>query len=589
MPVARWIRVGVFAVACHALAAPVAFPAAGVGTAIAAASAVSVAATAAPAASTAGGAEALGARIDSIFAPYARKDCPGCAVGISVGGRTLFERGYGMADLEQAVPITPETIFEAGSVSKQFVAAALVLLAQEGRLSLDDTVRRWLPELPDLGHPFTIRQLLGHTSGLRDHWTLLDLQGRPTGEVVHTLPEVVALARAQRRLNFEPGSQYLYSNLGYVLAGLIVQRVSGDSLPTFTRKRLFEPLGLRHSAWREDFRTIVPGRAQAYSPAPTGGFRLDMPFSRVYGSGGMLTTVGDLLRWNEALTGDRVGRPGLAALLATPARLRDGRSTHYGFGLGVAERDGLAEIRHGGATAGYRAYLTRFPRERLSIALLCNRGDANTDSLARRVAEATLALRGGWRGLGPTPRRVSLEVLRRWTGLYRDRESGEVQRVALRDSTLRLGWGRGVGLLALGERRFRTAGWPFTEVWFRRLGSRRGMSVGEDEHYAFAGAEEAAPSAARLREAAGKYRSAELGVVYTLALHADTLLLERPVLQEERLVPLDADAYRAAQSGDQVRLTRGAGRAVDGLEVFSGRVLHLRFDREDRGNRTPER
>ena len=179
----------------------------------------------------------LRTQVDSIFARYNGTDRPGCAVGLSRNGSVLLERGYGMADLESGRPITPETIFESGSVAKQFVAATLLLLEQSGRLSLDDALRRHLPELPAWADSITLRQMLGHTSGLRDQWTLFEIQGRPLGAVAHKLGDVLELARRQQRLNFTPGTQWMYSNMGYILAGLVVQRASGDSLATASRRR----------------------------------------------------------------------------------------------------------------------------------------------------------------------------------------------------------------------------------------------------------------------------------------------------------------------------------------------------------------
>ena len=345
----------------------------------------------------------LRARVDSVFARFNGTDRPGCAVGVSRGGTVLLERGYGMADLESGRPITPETIFESGSVAKQFVAATVVVLAQQGKLSLDDPLRRHLPELPAWADSITLRQMLGHTSGLRDQWTLFDIQGRPLGQVAHSLRDVLELAQRQQRLNFAPGTQWLYSNMGYILAGLVIQRVSGDSLAVATQRLITGPLGLTHTGWRTDFRTVVPGRAPAYSPSPDGSFRLDMPFSLVYGSGGMLTTIGDWLKWNDALTADRVGGNGTAALLATPARLPDGRSTGYGLGLGVADiGGGVVEIGHGGSTGGYRTYLARYPASGLSVAVMCNRGDANTTQLARSTARAFLGVAAPAAPAGPT-------------------------------------------------------------------------------------------------------------------------------------------------------------------------------------------
>ena len=516
----------------------------------------------------------LRAQVDSIFSRYNGTDRPGCAVGASRGGTVLLERGYGMADLESGRPITPETVFESGSVAKQFVAATLVILAQQGKLSLDDPLRRHLPELPPWADSLTLRQMLGHTSGLRDQWTLFELQGRPLGVVAHQMTDVLELARRQQRLNFTPGTHWLYSNMGYILSALVIQRVSGDSLAVTSRGLLFEPLGLAHTGWRTDFRFVVPGRAQAYSPFPDGSFRLDMPFSFVYGSGGMLTTVGDWLRWNDALTADRVGRPGTAALLATPGTLADGRSTGYGLGLQTGTLgEGITEIGHSGATGSYRTYLARYPASGLSVAVMCNRGDANGTQLARAVARAAL-------GVAP-PRppagvHVPVDVLRRWAGLYRDSVTGEVMRIALRDSSLYAGFGQGQRMVPLDSARFLALG---RVADFRRedgLTRARPDSVGP---FGAVQVPSATPTPAQLAAYAGTYASPELGVTNAVLVRADTLRLAVPGADTLTLVPLDADGFRALEGGTQLTFTRDRRRRVNGFEVFAGRVLHLRFDR----------
>jgi CubicO group peptidase (beta-lactamase class C family) len=536
---------------------------------------------AAPAPTQDSAAARLRTRVDSIFARYNGTDRPGCAVGLSRNGTLLLERGYGMADLESGRPITPETVFESGSVAKQFVAATIVLLAQEGKLSLDDKLRRHLPELPPWADSITLRQMLGHTSGLRDQWTLFEIQGRPLGSVAHRLADVLELAKRQQRLNFAPGTQWLYSNMGYILAGLVIQRASGDSLPVTSRRLLFEPLGLTHTGWRSDFRTVVPGRAQAYSPGAGGGFVLDMPFSLVYGSGGMLTTVGDWLRWNDLLTADRVGRPGTAALLATPASLPDGRSTGYGLGLSPTRATaGLGEeIGHGGSTAGYRTFLARYSGSGLSVAVLCNRGDANAQALARAAVRAVL---GAPVPTPPAAQRLAPEVLRRWVGLYRDSVTGEVMPIALRDSALYAGFGSGQRMIALDSARFLVGG---RVADFRRDGARvlaRPDSVGP---FTAVQVPVATPTPAQLAALAGDYRSAELEVVYHILARGDTLSLQAFAEPPERLAPMDADGFSAPDSGIQLTFTRDRRGQVDGFEVFAGRVLHLRFDRMAGGRR----
>src|SRR5689334_12055639 len=237
---------------------------------------------------------ALSTRIDQIFAPWDRPGSPGCAVGVGRDGRVLYAHGYGSANLEYDVPITAASIFESGSVAKQFTAAAIELLAQDGKLSLDDDIRKYLPEVPDFGETIRIRHLLTHTSGLRDQWELLGIEGRGPGTQVHSPATTLDLVAHQKALNFPPGSEYSYSNTGYALAGIIVQRVSGQTLDAFTQTRLFQPLGMTHTQWRDDFTRVVPNRATAYAPV-AGGWQQDMPFTNMIGNGGVLSTMADLL------------------------------------------------------------------------------------------------------------------------------------------------------------------------------------------------------------------------------------------------------------------------------------------------------
>ena len=233
--------------------------------------------------------------LDRLFGSIAPTG-PGCAAGLAMAGAPPLIRTYGLADLEHPEPITARTVFESGSLAKQFTAAAMQLLVQDGKLALDDDIRRYLPEMPDFGTPITIRNLLNHTSGLREQWSLLALAGDPPGTQVHGQATILDLASRQKGLNFVPGTEFLYTNTNYVLAATIVERVSGQGLQAFTDQRLFRPLGMGQTRWREDFRTVVPGRATAYAPTDT-GFIASMPFTNVYGNGGLLTTVSDFLKW----------------------------------------------------------------------------------------------------------------------------------------------------------------------------------------------------------------------------------------------------------------------------------------------------
>jgi CubicO group peptidase (beta-lactamase class C family) len=246
------------------------------------------------------------AQVDRAFRQWSSAESPGCAVGVAHQGNVVLSRAYGMADLEHGIANTTATIFEAGSVSKQFTAGAILLLAQEGRLALDDDVRAYVPELPDHGAIITIRHLMTHTSGLRDWGSIAAIGGWGRSLRTHTHDHVIDILARQRALNFQPGEQYSYSNSGYNLMAVIVARVSGMSFAEFSRRHIFEPLGMADTQWRDDHTRIVPGRSTAYAFA-RGGWVIDRPIENVHGNGGLLTTVADLLTWNEALTHVRFG------------------------------------------------------------------------------------------------------------------------------------------------------------------------------------------------------------------------------------------------------------------------------------------
>ncbi|MBP8275179.1 MAG: beta-lactamase family protein, partial [Acidobacteria bacterium] len=326
--------------------------------------------------------------IGQIFAKWTTAT-PGCAVGASNGGKVILDTAYGMADLEHNVPNTNETIFEAGSVSKQFTAAAVALLARDGKLSLEDPVRRYIPELPDYGAPLTIRHMLQHMSGLRDWGSVESIAGWPRGTRVYTHAHVLDIVSRQTALNFTPGSQYSYSNTGYNLAAIIVTRVSGVPFAEFSQQRIFKPLGMTHTSWRDDFRRVVKNRAIAYEQTGR-GFSQDMPFENIHGNGGLLTTVSDLLKWNEHFVTPVIGDAAFVTMQQTPGLFNDGKPGNYALGLTVGMYRGLREIGHSGSTAGYRAHLLRYPEKGLSVAVLCNVSTGTATQYAHAVAEALM-------------------------------------------------------------------------------------------------------------------------------------------------------------------------------------------------------
>lgn len=508
--------------------------------------------------------------LDDLFLRY-RADTPGCAVGVARSGQPAILRGYGSADLEHAVPITPDTVFEAGSVSKQFTAAAILLLAADGKLALTDDIRTYLPEMPAYAAPVTVDMLLNHTSGLRDWGEVVGIAGWPRGSRVYSHDEVLMVAARQRSLNYPPGVAWSYTNTGYNLAAIIVQRVSGKTLAQFTAERLFTPLGMTHTGWRDDFRNIVPGRAQAYDRAD-GRYVLDMPFENVHGNSSLLTTVGDLLIWNQALAWGKLGPVG--DRLREPATLKDGRRIDYARGLFIQTYRGVAEIDHSGSTAGYRAWLARYA-DGLSVAMLCNSGDAEV-AVGRRIADLYLT------GAQPPPRpapapnppAADAATLAR-TGVYLEDGPPNLVRLAADAGRLKL---QGGPLLepAAEPGAFRVGANPATgpgEVRFRPDGALQ-VRAPDGGTRVFLRKD---PPGGDLAALAGRYASDEAGAVLIARVSGDRLVLT-PADRPSAPVALGAafrDGFTAP--GVVVRILRDKSGKPVGLSYASGRVWDLRF------------
>jgi CubicO group peptidase (beta-lactamase class C family) len=330
--------------------------------------------------------------VDSMFAAYTRPGSPGCGVGVIRDGRLVHRADYGTGDLARGTPLGPRSSYYMASVSKQFAAAAVALASLQGHLSLDDDVRRWVPELPVYGPPVTVRHLVHHTSGLRDYLGLLGLAGR----LAEANPDsaVVALIARQRGLNFAPGTQYSYSNSGYMLLSVVIRRATGLSLRDYAERELFGPLGMRDTYFHDDHTRPHPAgarHARGYY-ARDGRFEDGVlaRFEQV-GDGGLISTVEDMLLWDRNFEDGRVGGRAFLELMHTTGVLADGTPIDYAFGLRVTAHAGLPTVMHGGLFQGYRTILQRFPAQRFSVVILCNHGSAAPDELAAAIAHEYLA------------------------------------------------------------------------------------------------------------------------------------------------------------------------------------------------------
>jgi CubicO group peptidase (beta-lactamase class C family) len=333
------------------------------------------------------------ARVDSIFQEFNRKDSPGCAAAVIDNGKVIYKKGYGMANLEHNIPISPHTVFDVASVSKQFTAFAIALLSKRGRLSLDDDVRKYVPELPEFERPVTIRHLVHHTSGLRDYGALLIMTGWRLDHPLNTA-DFIDVVSKQKSLNFAPGEKFMYSNTNYALLGMIVERVSGRAFGDFMKTEVFTPLGMNNTIVRSDPLTIVPNRASNYTPRKDGGYKLNYVwgFSKVMGPGSVHTTLEDLAKWDANFYDERIGGAGIRNLLYSSAKLNSGQRSDSAFGLFTYTYRGLSTVSHIGLGGG-SFVLTRFPGQKFSVAVLCNRYYTHTDAslMAERVADIFLA------------------------------------------------------------------------------------------------------------------------------------------------------------------------------------------------------
>ncbi|HKV09441.1 MAG TPA: serine hydrolase domain-containing protein [Thermoanaerobaculia bacterium] len=540
------------------------------------------------------------ARIDEIFAPWSHTGSPGCALGVARGGRVVLERGYGMADLENGRALTPASVFDVGSIAKQFTAFSVALLAERGKLSLDDDVRRYIPELPEYGRTITLRHLMQHTSGLRDVNGLVNLAGwRPLDEVQEE--DALRLLTRQKGLNFEPGSDVLYCNSGFFLLGLVVRRVSGQTLAEFARDNVFTPLGMERTSFRSDLTSLVKNRATGYQQKGEGSWQLGIERSAIAGPGGLLSTVGDLLKWEHNFATREIGG-GVLAEMVKPGLFSNGQEIdfektgdRYGLGLELGSYRGLQTVAHGGTTRGFQSYLMRFPKPDVSIAVLCNSPAIDPLGLALAVADVVLEPE-----LSPVPApeapppgiALSPEQLARLAGVYQDPVSRRVYRFRVEDGRLVLARMSGNLLLEpLSETRFRPAGFANAEIRFPEPAPgavpemhlrNPGQKSPEICRRISADASPYSLSAKELQAYAGRYLSSEVDTFWTLSVHENGLaLLGEKDLEPELFQPVLPDLFRSP-GGGYLEFRRDRAGQIAGLAVFADRIRNFPFER-DRG------
>lgn len=511
------------------------------------------------------------ANIEKIFSRYNSNSVPGAELAISRNGQVIFSKAWGMADLEHNIALTTQSLIEAGSVSKQFTAASILLLEQQGKLSLEDDVRKYIPELPDYGKVITLRHMMQHTSGLKDWGSVMDLAGWSRGTRAYSNEYALYVVSLQQTLNNIPGDEYIYSNSNYNLQAIIVQRVSGLSLADFTSKYIFEPAGMKHTEWRSNYKKLVKDRAIAYSKGGGQTFITNMPNENAYGNGGLLTTTEDLLAWNQYYLSGKFGSPSLLPNQTATRKLNSGRVNNYGAGLMMDSIGGWQAISHSGATASYRANLEYFPEAGLSIAFLSNTSAFDSDTLNITNAVRRLFLSNRPAAPKPRPDAVTVDAakLASYTGWYRDPRNNAGLKLYVKDGRLSSLYPT-ANLISIADNMFMLGS---TRL---ELGYKKGLlaSAGvESIYYQKMDTVDANPK--YLEDFVGQYYSKEAEAMYHFILKDGKLLLQIKPTTTFPMNPTYKDAFDCPFG--PVYFIRDAKRGIMEFNISVGRARNVLF------------
>jgi CubicO group peptidase (beta-lactamase class C family) len=532
------------------------------------------------------------AAIDSIFAEWNKTDAPGCAVGIVENGELIFAKGYGIADLEHDIPITPGSVFYIGSVSKQFVTFCLLLLEEQGKIDLDDKIQEYLPDFPEYQSPLTIRHFIHHTSGVRDFFELLFLKGADYLDNLD-VDVVYDLLKRQEELNFEPGELYMYSNSCYFMLAMIIEKASGESLRSFADKNIFQPLGMESTLFYDDNTDLIRNRVFSYekSQDENGFNNLIMRFDLV-GSGGVYSTIEDLFLWDQNFYHNTLGKGGQEIIqkMHKEGLLNNGESSGYAFALNNGTYSGLKTVSHAGSLAGYRAQLMRFPDQKFSVIILANRGDFNPTALSFRVADVFLQDQyvsepeeESEKEAEAEPREASKRFeLQHMTGRY-EIAPGVIAEISIKDDSLHVLqlWNQSeYNLSRSGNNIFVIPGAGNIQFIFSELndGHAQILTVFQNGNTTPAKRmPDTDLSGLNLSEYQGEYYSREIDATYHIFIEGDRLRMKIPNNPARDLDPVSMDEFSSERM--QLKFNR-SDNLVASFEVNVGRVENLKFDKK---------
>ncbi len=518
-------------------------------------------------------------KVDQLFAAWDKPDSPGCVLGIIERGRMIYKRGYGMADLEHDIPISSKTVFRIASTSKQFTAMCVLLLAEEGKIALDDTIGKYLPEMPQYESSITTCHLLYHTSGIRDYLDLMGLAGMRENDY-YTDDEALAMLARQKELNFKPGDQYLYSNAGYFLLSVIVQRASGQSLRDFAAEKVFQPLGMSSTHFYDDHTMIVKDRAIGYSPVNDSGYRINMTTLDIVGDGGIFTTVEDLFLWDQNFYQPKLGKSLLAHLLS-PGRLNNGKRLDYACGLIIRDYKGLKMISHGGAFVGFRAEMIRFPAQEFTVICLANMSSINPHQLALRVADLYLSDQITGEGDSSTTSKVKelpLSELEDKVGVYHSPVTDTILELSVQEDKLIAAMsGFEFQLVPVSGTEFRVAETPINIKFAQEEEQRVHLLIEGRKPDTLQAIKVVSLSADQLAAYRGDYYSDDLQTTCKIVLENGQLYIKHKNSPPDPLKPALGDIFRT--SGLTLHFSRSQIGQITSFTVNTGRVKNIRFAR----------
>ena len=518
-------------------------------------------------------------KIDELFKTFTTTT-PGGAIAITRNSEVIFKKAYGMSNLEYNVPVTTQTIFHIASESKKYTAFAILLLQQQGKLSIDDDIRTHLPYVPDFGKKITIRHLINQTSGLRDQWQLLTAAGWQMDDVI-TQDHIIRLVSKQKQLNFSPGETYMYSNTGYTLLAEIVKKVSGRTLREYCQLYIFQPLGMSNTHFHDNYLELVKNRAYSYAPDAVGGYQHEVLNYSTVGATSLLTTVEDEAKWILNYKSAAVGGRNVVDQMLEKTKLNDGREMAYAFGLIVSDYKGYKRVGHSGSDAGFRSYTCWFPEEDLGITFLSNRGSTNPVILSMKVADLLLPVRK--KGEQSQMPLTDSTLLKRLTGNYISDLGDRLKLVRKKDKMLMTFGGQQAGgtlttLAAKGNDRY-TLPSGNTLIVKSSPGSDSIQEFTiEDaiEKNRFVRQVSTAYTPETLKQFVGLYYNEETESYYSLTLKDDGLSLQHRKYNQVPVTPIAKDQFSTDHWWmSNIKFLRNKKGQVSGFEVNCDRILHM--------------